>query len=193
MELKLEVLTDSTANLGMHNSIGSGREWHLDVEWLWTQEAGHAGRFSLKKVGTYTNVSDLTDLRSLLHISSVFLFFFVSPFLFLVVVFLLFSSFSFIFMFFLFFQCFCCSFFVLLFFRFLLLLALKFCFLLGVVMIARCFYLRQIFLALSAVSLFWRNWPPRLIFDWRCVFETTSGGQHVDRGVFFNSTKCYWQ
>ena len=39
MDLKLEVLTDSTANLDMHNRIGSGRERHLDVKWLWTQEA----------------------------------------------------------------------------------------------------------------------------------------------------------
>ena len=49
MELKLEVLTDSTANLGMHNGTGSGRARHLDVKWLWTQEAVQAGRFSLKK------------------------------------------------------------------------------------------------------------------------------------------------
>ena len=60
MDLKLEVLTDSTANLGMHNRIGSGRVRHLDVKWLWTQEAVQAGRFSLKEVGTHSNVSDLT-------------------------------------------------------------------------------------------------------------------------------------
>ena len=59
MDLKLEVLTDSTANLGMHNRVGSGRARHLDVKWLWTPEAVH-GRLSLKKVGTYSNVSDLT-------------------------------------------------------------------------------------------------------------------------------------
>ena len=60
MELKLEVLTDSTANIGVHNRIGSGRVRHLEVNWLWTREAVQAGRFSLKKVGTYSNVSDLT-------------------------------------------------------------------------------------------------------------------------------------
>ena len=60
MELKLGVLTDSTANLGMQNRIGSGRVRHLDVTWLWTQEAVHAGRFSLKNVSTNDNVSDLT-------------------------------------------------------------------------------------------------------------------------------------
>ena len=38
----------------------SGRVRHLDVKWLWTQEAVRAGRISLKKVGTYTKVSDLT-------------------------------------------------------------------------------------------------------------------------------------
>ena len=38
MDLKQEVLTDSTANLGMHNRIGSGRVRHLDVKWLWTQK-----------------------------------------------------------------------------------------------------------------------------------------------------------
>ena len=49
MELRLEVLTDSTANLSMHNRIGT----------LLTQEAAQAGRFSLKKVGTCSNLSDL--------------------------------------------------------------------------------------------------------------------------------------
>ena len=58
MALKLEVLTDNTANLGMHNCIGSGRVRHQDVNW--TQEAVQAGRFSLKKVGTNNTVSDLT-------------------------------------------------------------------------------------------------------------------------------------
>ena len=53
MDLKLEVLTDSTA-------IGSGRVRILDVKWPWTQETVEVGRFSLKKVGTYSNVSDLT-------------------------------------------------------------------------------------------------------------------------------------
>ena len=47
------VLTDSTANLGMHNRVGSGRVRHMNVKWLWTQEAVQAGRFSLK-VGTYS-------------------------------------------------------------------------------------------------------------------------------------------
>ena len=60
MEPKLEVLTDSSANLGMHNRIGSGRVRHLDVKWLWTQEAVQSGKFSLKKVSTDSNVSDLT-------------------------------------------------------------------------------------------------------------------------------------
>ena len=60
MELKLEVLTDSTANIGVHNRIGSGRVRHLDVKWLWPQEAVPAGLFSLKEVGTNSNVSDLT-------------------------------------------------------------------------------------------------------------------------------------
>ena len=32
LELKLEVLTDRTANLGVHNRIGSGRVRHLDVK-----------------------------------------------------------------------------------------------------------------------------------------------------------------
>ena len=39
MEPKLEVLTDSSANLGMHNRIGSGRVRHLDMKWLWPQQA----------------------------------------------------------------------------------------------------------------------------------------------------------
>ena len=60
MEPKLEVFTDSSANLGMHNRIGSGRVRHLDVKWLWTQEAVQSGRFSLKKVSTDRNVSDST-------------------------------------------------------------------------------------------------------------------------------------
>ena len=60
MEPKLEVVTDSSANLGMHNRIGSERVRHLDMKWLWTQEAVQSGRFSLKKVSTDRNVSDLT-------------------------------------------------------------------------------------------------------------------------------------
>ena len=44
----------------IHNRIGSGRVRHLDVKWLWTQEAVQSGRFSLKKVSTDRNVSDLT-------------------------------------------------------------------------------------------------------------------------------------
>ena len=60
MDVKQEVLTDSTANLGMHNRIGSGRVRHLDAKWLWTQEAVQAGRFSCKEVFTHSNVSDLT-------------------------------------------------------------------------------------------------------------------------------------
>ena len=52
MESKLEVLTNSSANLGMHNRIGSGPVRHLDVRWLWTQEAVQSGRFSLKNVST---------------------------------------------------------------------------------------------------------------------------------------------
>ena len=56
MEPKLEVLTDSSANLGMHNRSGSGRVRHSDVKWLWTQEAVQSGRFSLKKVSTDTSL-----------------------------------------------------------------------------------------------------------------------------------------
>ena len=60
MEPKLDVLTDSSANFGMHNRIGSGRVRYLDVKWLWTQEAVQSGRFSLKKVSTDRNMSDFT-------------------------------------------------------------------------------------------------------------------------------------
>ena len=65
MEPKLEVLTDSSANLGMHNRIGSGRVRHLDVKWLWTQEAVQSGRFvsEEKCVGTVlSNVGHGTRL-----------------------------------------------------------------------------------------------------------------------------------
>ena len=68
MDLKLEVLTDSTANLRMHNRIGSGRARHLDVQWLQTQEVVQARRFSLMKVGTHTNVSDLTTKHQRLKV-----------------------------------------------------------------------------------------------------------------------------
>ena len=64
MEPKLEVLTDSSANLGMHNRNGSGRVQHLGVKWLWTQEAVQSGRFSLKKVSTDRNVSDLITTKT---------------------------------------------------------------------------------------------------------------------------------
>ena len=59
LKLKLDVLTDSTANIGMHSGIGSGRVRHFDVRLLWTREAVQTGRFTLKEVGTTENVSDL--------------------------------------------------------------------------------------------------------------------------------------
>ena len=54
LKLKLEVLTASTGNKGTHSRIGSGRVRHPDVE------AVQTGPFTLKKVGTTENVSDLT-------------------------------------------------------------------------------------------------------------------------------------
>ena len=60
LNLKLEVLMDSTAHIGTDSRIGSELVRKLDVRWLWTQEAAHAGRVSLKKVGTVENVRDLT-------------------------------------------------------------------------------------------------------------------------------------
>ena len=60
LKFKLEVLTDSTANSGMHNLMRSGRVRHLDVRWLWAQEAVQAGRLALKVGGTTENVSDVT-------------------------------------------------------------------------------------------------------------------------------------
>ena len=60
LKLKLEVFTDNTAKIGMHSRIGSARVRHLEVTWLWTNEAVQAGRFSLKQVGTTENVSDVT-------------------------------------------------------------------------------------------------------------------------------------
>ena len=43
MEPKLEVLTESSANLDMHNRIGSGRVRHLDVKWLWLRRPYNLG------------------------------------------------------------------------------------------------------------------------------------------------------
>ena len=43
LKLKLEVLTDSTASIGMHSRISCGRVRHLDVRWLWAQEAVQRG------------------------------------------------------------------------------------------------------------------------------------------------------
>ena len=51
LKLKLEVLTDSMANIGMHSRIGSERVRHLDVRWLWTKEAVQTVRFTLLLVG----------------------------------------------------------------------------------------------------------------------------------------------
>ena len=58
--VKLAVLTDSTANIGMCSRTGSGRVRHLGGRWLWAQEAAQGGQFALKRVGTAGNVSDLT-------------------------------------------------------------------------------------------------------------------------------------
>ena len=54
MDLKLEVRTDSTANLGMHNRFGSGRVRHLDVKSLWIRDAVQAGRLSRRLAHTAT-------------------------------------------------------------------------------------------------------------------------------------------
>ena len=63
MELKLEKLTVSTANIGVQNGVGPGRVRYLDVKWLWIQEAVQDGRLSLMKFGTYSNAGDLTTKR----------------------------------------------------------------------------------------------------------------------------------
>ena len=76
-ECNRRVAVSSVVSHGWNGSeIGSahgqhGEPWHAQPccfrastapgrQWLWTQEAMQAGRFSLKKVDTYSNVSDLT-------------------------------------------------------------------------------------------------------------------------------------
>ena len=46
---------------------------------------------------------------------------------------------------------------------------------------------------LLAVNMFGRNCLSRFFLTGECVFEATSGGQHVDRTVFFNDQNCCWQ
>ena len=61
MELKLELLTDSTANLGMHNCIGSGRVRHVDVKWLRPDTRSRASLEVLIEEGQYRQQRERSD------------------------------------------------------------------------------------------------------------------------------------
>jgi hypothetical protein len=54
-----EVVSDSTAALGIVTREGLGRTRHIRVQYLWLQEASLENRLKVNKVGTKENVADL--------------------------------------------------------------------------------------------------------------------------------------
>ena len=59
MQLKGEILADSSAALGISNRSGSGKVRHLRIQALWVQEVRSTGRLGYKKVLGTLNPSDI--------------------------------------------------------------------------------------------------------------------------------------
>ena len=57
-EMKLEVRVDSSAAMALASRLGLGRTRHLEVRFLWVQEAVRRGRLRIKKVLGKTNPAD---------------------------------------------------------------------------------------------------------------------------------------
>ena len=62
VSIKLEILGDSSASLGICSRTGAGRVKHLEVKQLWVQEA-----VALKKVRVYKSPRRLNFADSLTH------------------------------------------------------------------------------------------------------------------------------
>jgi len=59
VELQAYVFSDATAGIGIASRQGSGRVKHLEVRWLWVQDAVAERRLFLKKQKSETNGADL--------------------------------------------------------------------------------------------------------------------------------------
>ncbi len=55
----VRIWTDSAAAKGMVSRTGAGRQRHLEVKYLWVQQACREERFSLRKVAGEKNPADL--------------------------------------------------------------------------------------------------------------------------------------
>ena len=58
IEMKLEMLTDATAAMGMARRLGVGKIRHLDTALLWIQDKVRSGEVGLKKVLGVENPAD---------------------------------------------------------------------------------------------------------------------------------------
>ena len=73
LEVKFELLTDSSAAMGMVMREGAGRVKHLDIKSLWIQERESLGDLKVKKIPRLENWSDLlthhwTEQEGLRHL-----------------------------------------------------------------------------------------------------------------------------
>ena len=51
--------TDSSAALSLAQRTGLGRAKHIDIQWLWIQEASRDRRLTIKKVASSSNPADI--------------------------------------------------------------------------------------------------------------------------------------
>ena len=59
IEVRVEIITDSSAAKGIASRIGIGKIKHLDAGWLWIQECVKRGKLILRKVCGKHNPADL--------------------------------------------------------------------------------------------------------------------------------------
>ena len=59
IDVKSEVMSDSTAAIGIVSRTGLGRTRHIRVQYLWLQQEQERGYLKISKVGTKENIADL--------------------------------------------------------------------------------------------------------------------------------------
>jgi hypothetical protein len=59
IDVKLEIITDSSAAKGTASRIGIGKVKHLDVGWLWIQESVKMGQICVRKINGKVNPADV--------------------------------------------------------------------------------------------------------------------------------------
>ena len=55
----LELHCDSVASRGMAQRLGAGKCRHIEVKWLWLQQAMDEKKLATKHVSTESNVADI--------------------------------------------------------------------------------------------------------------------------------------